>query len=275
MQKTEKSKFRYKKHLGQNFLHDTVKIDRMISAIAPSMDEYIIEIGPGSGNLTKRLAPKVKKITAIEIDKEAAEKLRSLDVDNLKIIESDFLKTDFDDIIPEKSRTRIVGNIPYYITTPIIEKIIQNRNRVSELYMTIQKEVAERIAAGEGSKTYGSLSLFVQFYADAEILFKVGKKSFFPVPDVDSAFIKITFKDNKMKVKDEETFFRLTRGGFQQRRKMLANNIKRVFRMEQAEVEAVMEKAGLDPKARAEDVSILDFAKLSDMVYNIRNDLKK
>ena len=162
----------------------------------------------------------------------------------------------------------ILTRSPYYITTPIIEKVIESRKYIKDMFLTVQKEVAERIAAPEGSKTYGSLSVFVQFHADAEYLFKIGRKAFFPVPKVDSAFIKISFKDNKIKVKDKKTFFKLVRGGFNQRRKTLANNMKRIFGVNNEKAVKVLEKAGLDGKIRAENVSILDFAKISDLLYN-------
>ena len=268
MQKT--GKFKYKKRFGQNFLHDTVKLSKMAAIIAAARVNNIIEIGPGRGALTKFLLEKSLKVTAIEVDKEAVEKLKEEygSNSNLEIINEDFLGFDISSNIQHPT-FNIVGNLPYYITTPIIEKLIQNREHISEAYLTVQKEVAERITAGEGSKTYGSLSVFVQFYSDAEYLFKIGKKAFFPVPKVDSAFIRIKFRKNKVKVKSEELFFRLVRGGFNQRRKTFVNNIKRVFKISHEEALSLVNKAKISPKARAEALSILDFAKLSDLLYNM------
>jgi len=246
--KTRKSRpaFRYKKRYGQNFLHDTVKVQRIISAVSPGKNDIFLEIGPGSGNITKELAPKAGRVVVVEIDGEAIEKLKERNICNLEIINSDFMNFDFGSIKTGLKKTiRVIGNIPYYITVPILEKIIDNRNNVRDAYFTVQKEVAERICAPEGSKTYGSLSVFIQYYADAEIIFKIGRKSFFPVPKVDSAFIRLKFRDGKIKVKSEEMFFRLVRGVFGVRRKTLANGLRKVF--------------------------ILDFAKISDLLYNMKN----
>ncbi|HPI03361.1 MAG TPA: 16S rRNA (adenine(1518)-N(6)/adenine(1519)-N(6))-dimethyltransferase RsmA [Candidatus Goldiibacteriota bacterium] len=267
-------KFRYKKGLGQNFLHDTVKIDRMITAIAPDPSETFLEIGPGSGNLTKKILPLVKKIFAVELDKEAIEKLKTATAGSqwLEIINADILETDVTKFFPKEGKLRVIGNIPYYITTPIIEMVINHKRHIKDIYLTVQKEVAERICAPEGSKTYGSLSVFCQYHADCEYLFTIGRKAFFPVPDVDSAFIRMNFeKKTPFTVKNETEFFKLTRGGFEQRRKMLSNNIKRVFGFNEEQAKKALRQAGIAENARAEDVSIINFAKLSDVIYNIQN----
>jgi 16S rRNA (adenine1518-N6/adenine1519-N6)-dimethyltransferase len=261
-------KFHYKKGLGQNFLHDTVKIDRMVSHINPQPEETFMEIGPGSGNLTIRLLENVKKIFAVELDTEAIEKLKEKTQgwENLEIVNGDILKTDIKRFY-EGKKLRVIGNIPYYITAPIIEKLIENREYVSQIYLTVQKEVAERIVAKEGSKTYGSLSLFVQYYGAASLIFKIGRKAFFPEPDVDSAFIEIDFsKPPQLGVKDEAMFFRLTRSAFAQRRKMLSNNMKREFDFNSEEVKNLLAQAGIPELSRAEDVSIERFARLSNLI---------
>jgi 16S rRNA (adenine1518-N6/adenine1519-N6)-dimethyltransferase len=273
----ENKKFRYKKGLGQNFLHDTVKIDRMVSHINPLADQTFIEIGPGSGNLTIRLIEKVKKLFAVERDREAMEKLkeRTAGRENLEIINGDFLETDIKRFYSGK-KLRVIGNIPYYITAPIIEKLIENREFIENAYLTVQKEVAERIVAKEGSKTFGSLSLFVQYYAAASLVFKIGRKAFFPEPEVDSAFIEIDFtKPPQLNVKDEKVFFRLTRSGFNQRRKMLSNNIKREFGFEADEIKKLLEASGIPEKARAEDISIEKFAALSNLIQNPISKIQK
>jgi 16S rRNA (adenine1518-N6/adenine1519-N6)-dimethyltransferase len=267
-------KFRYKKYFGQNFLHDTVKIERMIAAVNPQPGDTFLEVGPGSGNLTKKLAPLVYRLTAVEIDIEAIAKLKAATqgISSLEIMHADFMETDIKNFIPAEGKLRIIGNIPYYITTPIIEKAIQNRALIQDLYFTTQREVADRITSEEGSKIYGSLSVFCQFYADCEKLFNIGRKAFFPMPDVDSAFIKMDFsKKEPFNVKSEEVFFKLSRGGFEQRRKMLNNNIKRVFGFTDELARASLREAGLAENARAEDVSILGFAKLADIIYNTLN----
>ena len=272
-----KKKFHYKKHLGQNFLHNTSKIGQMASFVNAGPEDTIIEIGPGAGALTKELIKSAGKVIAVEIDREAIATLKEKlgEPANLEIINADFLKLDLNAINIPGSGIRvpcfkIVGNIPYYITAPIIEKLIENKNLVSRAWLTVQKEVADRMAAHEGSKIYGSLSVFCQFHADVKKALKISKTSFFPIPTVDSAFVEMDFnKKEPVQVKDEKTFTRLYRAGFNQRRKMLSNNIEREFVIDRENAQKVLKTAGISEKARAEDVSILDFAKLADVLYNL------
>ncbi len=264
-------KFRYKKGLGQNFLHDTVKIDRMINVINPGFSDVFLEIGPGSGNLTKKLAPRVKKIFAVELDKEAIEKLKAATeaFDNIEIIKGDILETDIISFVPDNTLIRVAGNIPYYITTPIIEKITACKRRVKDFFLTVQKEVGERMSAASGSKTYGSLSVYCQYHADVKYEFTINRKAFFPVPDVDSAFISMNFlKKEPLNVINEDVFFKLTRGGFEQRRKKLSNNIKRIFNIDDSAVKDIFLKCGVNENARAEDISVECFAKMSNLLFN-------
>jgi 16S rRNA (adenine1518-N6/adenine1519-N6)-dimethyltransferase len=265
-------KFYYKKGLGQNFLHNTSKIGQMASLIDPQKGEAIIEIGPGAGALTQRLLPAAGRVIAVEIDNEAISKLRDKigAPENLQVINADFMELDLASIIPAGSPgIKIVGNIPYYITTPIIEKLINNKKLISRAFLTVQREVGDRMAAREGSKTYGSLSVFCQYHAQVKMLLKIDRSSFFPEPDVDSAFVMMDFeKAPELGVVDEELFFKITRAGFNQRRKMLANNVKRILGLETDEVKAAFAAAGIDEKARAEDVALLAFAKLSGVLYN-------
>lgn len=265
-------KFKYKKYLGQNFLHNTSKIGQMASLIDPQPDDTIIEIGPGAGALTKSLINKVKRLVAVELDSEAIAKLEEKFPcrTGLEIINADILETDLFAVLP-REKAKVVGNIPYYITTPIIEKMIEVRERISKAFFTVQREVAERMAAKEGSKTYGSLSVFCQYYAETKLLLKINRKSFFPVPNVDSAFVMFDFeKAPSLKVKDEKLFFLIVRAGFNQRRKMLINNVKRIVEIPDAAVRDAFKGAGIDEKARAEDVSLLAFAQLSDLIYNLK-----
>ncbi|MGD0566410.1 MAG: 16S rRNA (adenine(1518)-N(6)/adenine(1519)-N(6))-dimethyltransferase RsmA [Candidatus Goldiibacteriota bacterium] len=265
-------KFYYKKGLGQNFLHNTSKLGQMASLIDPQKGEAIIEIGPGAGALTQRLLPSAGKVIAVEIDNEAISKLRGKigSPENLQIINADFMELDLAAIVPDPAaRIKVVGNIPYYITTPIIEKLILNKKMVSKVFLTVQREVGERMAAPEGSKIYGSLSIFCQYHAQVKMLLKIDRSSFFPVPDVDSAFVMMDFeKAPELGVLDEELFFKITRAGFNQRRKMLANNVKRVTGLDAAAVKEGFAAAGIDEKARAEEAPLLAFAKLSNVLYN-------
>ncbi len=274
MRKTEK-RFKYKKRLGQNFLYQKNIILQIISKINPSPEDVMLEIGAGSGYLTQELAGKIKKLYAVEIDKEAfailEEKFKGRD--DIDLINADFMKLDIRKIISNSGfripNLKVIGNIPYYITAPIIEKLIENRDVVGKAYLTVQKEVGDRITAKEKSKIYGSLSIFVQFYSDAKILFRINRGNFFPVPDVDSALIEIDFdKKEKIQVKDEQVFFKIVRAGFSQRRKMFIKNLKREFKINEEEIKAALNHLRIDGKARAEDISILNFAKLSDILYN-------
>jgi 16S rRNA (adenine1518-N6/adenine1519-N6)-dimethyltransferase len=277
MKKQEGNKFRYKKHLGQNFLHNTSKIGQMASMIDAKQDETIIEIGPGAGALTKELIKTAGKVIAVEIDTEAIARLKEKigEPANLEIINADFLELDLkavcSPLTPYPSPLiKAVGNIPYYITAPIIEKLIDNKRLISKAWLTVQKEVGDRMAAPEGSKTYGSLSVFCQFNAGVKKLLKIDRKSFFPIPDVDSAFMELDFSGKKpVEVKDDKFFFRIVHAGFSQRRKMLINNVKRELDITAEAALSAFKQAGIGEKARAEDVSIIDFAKLSDILYNI------
>lgn len=273
-EKIKKEKFHYKKRLGQNFLHQKEKVLQIIEMIAPANDETYIEIGAGTGFLTLELVDKVKKLHAIEIDKEAYNILQTKFVgkENIELINADVMQCDIKTFVGPQAlekKIKVIGNIPYYITTPIIEKLIENKELISKAYLMVQKEVAERITAKEGSKIYGSLSIFCQYYADCKVLLKINKENFVPVPEVDSAFIEIDFeKKEPVKVINEEFFFKVTRGGFTQRRKMLMNNLKRTLEINEVVLKKAFELAGIDIKARAEAVSILSFAKLADLLYN-------
>ena len=275
--KEKKEKFNHKKRLGQNFLHQKDKVLQIIENISPSAGDTYIEIGAGTGFLTGELVDKVRKLHAIEIDREAFDVLKAKfsSKANLDLINADIMQSDLKSVaagLAPGEKIKVIGNIPYYITTPIIEKLIGERDFVSRAYLMVQKEVAERITAKEGSKTYGSLSIFCQYYADCKVLLKIDRGNFVPVPDVDSAFIELNFeKKDPVPVKNEEFFFKITRGAFTQRRKMLMNNLKRVLELDEATLKKAFEGAGIDLKTRAEAVSILGFAKLADLLYNQNN----
>ncbi len=269
---------KYKKFLGQHFLHDTVKIARMLNEINPQKKDVILEIGPGSGMLTKEIIKRTGKVIAVEIDKEAINRLKEKikNVENLKIIHNDFLKINIKDLYEKErqgfeGRFLIVGNIPYYITGPIIEKIIENRKIIDEAYLTVQKEVAKRIVAKEGSKDFGNLSIFVQFYCEPEIIFKIDRKAFYPVPEVDSAFIRLKPDEKKYKVKDKDLFFKIVKIAFSQRRKMLINNLSEGLNISKEEIKDIFTSMKLPLNIRAEQVSLIDFIKISDIIYNILN----
>ncbi len=276
MDKKESSgKFRYKKGLGQNFLHNTSKLGQMASLIDVKAGDTVIEIGPGAGALTQRLLATAGKVIAIEIDREAIAKLKEKlgEPDNLAIINADFLEFNLDAMLKSiNSKVQVVGNIPYYITTPIIEKLIEHKAMISRAFLTVQKEVGERMAAREGSKTYGSLTVYCQYHADVKMLLKIDRKSFFPIPNVDSAFVSMDFtKTPMLDVKDEALFFKISRAGFGQRRKMFMKNLKRELGIGSGELEEAFRTLSIDDKARAETVSIIKFAELTNLLYNKRD----
>ncbi|MEI7640951.1 MAG: 16S rRNA (adenine(1518)-N(6)/adenine(1519)-N(6))-dimethyltransferase RsmA [bacterium] len=271
------SKFQHKKSLGQNFLYQREKVAQVVEAMNPTLEEAFIEIGPGTGYLTEQLLPKVKTLTCIEIDRQAIEILKTkfADKTNIEIIYADFLKYDLKKFCLEagigQQKLKVAGNIPYYITTPIIEKLIEHKHLISKAYLMVQKEVAERIISSEGSKVYGSLSVFCQYHADCKILLNIDRGNFYPVPEVDSAFIELNFeKKEKVETKNEELFFKIVRAGFSQRRKMFINNLKRVFDTTENAVRPAFEKCDIELKARIEDVSIKKLAQLSNIMLDLK-----
>ncbi len=255
-----------KKKLGQNFLFDKNIQAKIISACNLSDRDTVLEIGPGTGAFTVLIAKSVKKIIAVEFDKNLAAKLKEelADCRNLTLIEGDILDFDFKRYFPDsRTRIKIFGNIPYYITTPIFECLLENTDKISEVYLTVQKEFARRIVACEGSKEYGSLSCFVQYYSRPQILFDIKRTSFYPVPKVDSSFIKIVpSRRGNLSRGQEELLFKIIRTAFQQRRKILINSIERIV-SHQLTKEFLSSKE-ISQKSRPENISLdtyLEFAK--------------
>ncbi len=248
-----------KKHLGQNFLFDPSLLGRIIDAAGLSAEDTVIEIGPGPGSLTRLLAEKVKRLIAIELDAELYERLRGdfIAYRNVEIIHGDALRFPFETF----GEFRVVANIPYYITTPIIFRLLDAKEFLKSMTLTIQKEVAERIVARPGGKDYGVLSIMIQYYASPELRFIIPKEAFRPVPKVDSAVVHMKILEHpSVTVKDEKMLFRLVKTAFSQRRKTLSNSLKSFG----ADIKAVMLSAGIDPQRRPETLSIEEFARLSD-----------
>ena len=214
-----------KKNLGQNFLVDNSVIDKIISTVMATKEDLIIEIGPGQGALTKELA-KMSQLIAIEIDKEMAMHLNS--IKGVEIIYDDILNIDFQNVLSKYkyNNAYIVANIPYYITTPIIKKIIESKINFKEITLMVQKELADRFASKPGDSEYNSLTVFLNYYFEIERLFFVGKKSFYPSPKVNSEVIKLKSKENKIEVEDYNYFEKLVKESFLHRRKTLRNNLK-------------------------------------------------
>lgn len=249
----------FKKRLGQNFLRDIKIQQKIIQACHLKDDDTVLEIGPGQGAITRLIAPCVKKLVCVETDRDLIEPLRLLFPNEshgnpVEVIHADFLKWDMSHL---PSGIKIVGNIPYYISTPIIEKIISERARVSEAFLTVQLEFGERLIAKEGGKEYGSLTCFVQYYADIKMHFKIKNASFKPAPRVDSCFISIKLNDGKEKAKDEAFLFKLIQTAFQQRRKNIVNALKGL--VEKEKLERILQELNIDPKARPENLTLLNY----------------
>jgi 16S rRNA (adenine1518-N6/adenine1519-N6)-dimethyltransferase len=252
---------RAKKIFGQHFLFDQGLLARIVDAAHITKDDAVVEIGPGPGIMTELLAKRAKSVLAIEIDSDLYEhlKMKLVGYSNLKLIHMDILKYSFE----MNEQFKVVANIPYYITTPIIFHLIQSRAQISSMVLTIQKEVAERIVAAPGCKDYGVLSLAVQYYADASIQFTIPREAFRPAPKVDSAVIRMTMLEKPpVAVRDEKTLFRVIKAAFSMRRKTLANALRSLV----PDSRKLLIRAEIDPSRRAETLSVREFAKIADLL---------
>ncbi|HCP08311.1 MAG TPA: ribosomal RNA small subunit methyltransferase A [Candidatus Moranbacteria bacterium] len=255
--------------LGQNFLKDETVVKKIIESADLKQDDFVIEIGPGKGILTEELAKKAGKVLAVEIDTKLIDPLKNRfkDQKNIEIINEDVLNINLSEIFSRYAirdmRYKIVANIPYYITSPIIRLFLEQENQPREMILMVQKEVAERIVSKPGKMSI--LAVSVQYYADAEILFGVGKDSFDPAPEVDSAVIKITPAQKFTAANKEETkyFFRIVRAGFSAKRKTLINNLSAGLQIEKNDVEEKIKALGLKPTARAQELSVEDWKDLA------------
>lgn len=262
--------FRAKKKLGQNFLVDGKIIQKIIDEAALSNDETVLEIGAGIGFVTEELAKIAKKVIAIEIDPDAIEELAKLSYSNINIINQDILKIDLSDLTDKP--VRIIANIPYYITSPILVHLLgeidqteyKNRQNIKEIILMVQYEVAKRIVANEKSpsKEYGLLSILINYWAETEFLCKVPAKSFFPAPKVDSALIKLTIRQKPLIELDNPKLFRkIIKAAFNMRRKNIKNSLSKGG-FDQSIVEKALEKSNIDPNRRAETISMNEYKNL-------------
>jgi 16S rRNA (adenine1518-N6/adenine1519-N6)-dimethyltransferase len=264
----KKYNFKFTKSLGQNFLIDDSVPRDIVAGAEVSEDDLVIEIGPGVGTLTAQLLNKAKKVVAIELDDKLIPILENEIGDNPKftLIHNDALKVDFNEIIGDEQSVKLVANLPYYVTTPIIIKLLKENYKFKSLTIMIQKEVAERMNSEPGHKDYGSLSLLVQYYCNTEIIRKVPPQCFMPRPKVDSIVIRLDrLEGTKVKVQNEKLFFEIIRSSFNMRRKTLWNGIKNIG-LSKEKLELAFEKADIDPKRRGETLSIQEFANLSDRI---------
>lgn len=268
--------FRTKKRLGQNFLIDGEVISDIIDYAKIEPEDVVVEIGPGVGFVTEQLIKKAKKVIAIELDEDAVKELKKLDAPNLEIIHQDILKTDISSLCDEK--VKVVANIPYYITSPIIAHLLgeiddlenKNRNKIKKIILMVQQEVAQRMCANENSpsKQYGLLTILSQFWADVKIKRTVGRKSFFPAPKVTSAIVEIDVKtEPKLKLSDYKHYKKTVKSAFAQRRKNLKNCLLNGGFSKDKVVKA-LKTLNLDENIRGEKLSIETFGKLSELLLN-------
>lgn len=272
-----KYKFNFKKSLGQNFIIDVNVLENIIKHANIDKSAGAIEIGPGIGALTEQLAIHADKVVAFEIDQRLLPILDDVleGYSNVEVIHQDILKADVEAMIQtqfeENQPVHIVANLPYYITTPILMKLLHDRLPVDSITVMIQKEVAERMAAQPNSKSYGSLTIAVQYYTDAQVVMTVPKTVFNPQPNVDSSILQLKLREEPpVQVENEEFFFGVVKASFAQRRKTLRNNLTNYFKegFDKAAISELLEKIGIDGTRRGESLDMKEFAIVANAFYN-------
>lgn len=264
-----------KKKFGQNFLVDENVLDNIVNGSDITSEDVVIEIGPGLGNLTEKLLEKARKVIAFEIDKDMCEILenRFQNVSNFILLNEDVLKVDIKEVLSkygvENEKVKLVANLPYYITTPIMFKIFENTNCIDSMTIMVQKEVADRIVAKTKSKDYGVLTINTKFYGEATKLFDVPNNAFIPAPNVTSAVVKIAIWQ-RYSVSNKETLFKLVKASFAQRRKKLINSLENsnAFDVTKTELKSILENNGITENARAEEIEL-------ETYINVANELEE
>lgn len=273
-----KHNFPIKKRLGQNFLINSEVLDKITAAAQVGPKDTIVEIGPGLGALTQSLANKKSRVLAVEIDQGILPILteRMQDYPNVKIINSDILQVNLDELVGKYGETdkpyKVVANLPYYITTPIVMHLLEKKFNIERLVIMVQKEVAERMVAAPGKKDYGAMSVAVQYYTKPSLVTEVPPTSFYPAPGVDSAVVKLeTRKEPAVNLDDEALFFQVVKAAFRQRRKTLLNALNSFFKAQtKEELHALLEKCNIQPSRRGETLSLVEFAQLANSLGQIR-----
>lgn len=268
----QKYHFNFQKKFGQNFLIDTHVLEKIIDAAQITKEDCVVEVGPGIGTMTQYLAENAGHVVAVEIDKALIPILKDTlsAYDNVEVINEDILKVDLQKLVEEKNGGRpvkVVANLPYYITTPIVMGLFESQLPLCSITIMVQKEVAERMQAGPGSKDYGALSLAVQYYASAEVIANVPQNCFIPRPSVGSAVIRLTrYSAPPVNVRDEKLMFAIIRASFNQRRKMLANGLGNAAELPfgKEEVRSALISMGLSENIRGEAMTLAQFAELSN-----------
>ena len=270
----KKYEFCFQKKFGQNFLIDGHVLDKIIAGAGVTKDDMVLEIGPGIGTMTQYLAEAAGKVVAVEIDRNLLPILQETlaDYDNVKVIHADVLSLDLEKLVQEENGGRpikVVANLPYYITTPIIMALFEQHVPLANVTVMVQKEVAARMKSGPGSKDYGALSLAVQYYAEPYIVANVPCNCFMPRPNVDSAVIRLTrYEEPPVQVKDEKMLFKIIRASFNQRRKTLQNGLNNSSELNftKDQIAAAIAEAGFSPSVRGEALTLEQFAKLTDIL---------
>ena len=258
----------FKKKYGQNWLHDKNVLTKIINTINITKDDLVIEIGPGTGNLTKYLTEEAGYVIAYEIDKSLEKALDVIAQPNLEVIFDDFLKRDIiSDIKGEYKNVYVIANLPYYITTPIITKLIETNVPVAKMCLMMQKEVGDRLLAKPGTREYNSLTVYLNYYFNISKVMDVSKHSFIPKPNVDSSVILLEKKDDLLELNNPDLFFKLVRDAFQFKRKNIKNNLKG-YNLDR--IERVLSNHGLDLTVRAEAVSLEMFVEMANALQTNR-----
>lgn len=275
----QKYQFNFQKKFGQNFLIDTRILEEIIEESGVTKDDFVLEIGPGIGTMTQYLCEAAREVVAVEIDTNLipilADTLSAYD--NVTVINDDILKVDINRLAQEKNAgkpIKVVANLPYYITTPIIMGLFESHVPIDSITIMVQKEVADRMQVGPGTKDYGALSLAVQYYAEPKIVVNVPPSCFMPQPKVGSAVIRLTrHATPPVEVQDEKLMFSLIRASFNQRRKTLANGLNNfpAIALSKEEIQACIEELGVPVTVRGEALTLQQFARLSNIIYEHKN----
>lgn len=282
----DKYGFHFQKNLGQNFLVDGNIVNKIVDSAAISSDDLVLEIGAGIGTLTKALSERAKMVIVIEIDKNL---LPILDetlggCENIKIHIGNALKTNFDELVsnltqgefgPGAKPYKIVANLPYYITSPLIMHSLENHFSISEIVIMVQKEVADRITASPGNKDYGAITVSINYYSEPEIVLRVPKKVFIPQPEVESSVVKLAVRQAPpVSVKNEKLFFQVVKASFGQRRKTLANTLAGIVDRKET-IKNILENLEIDSGRRGETLSLKEFAKIANSIDEIKSNARQ
>lgn len=266
-----RSGFSFKKEFGQNFITDKNLLLSIVTGAGVSAEDTVIEIGPGAGTLTLAIAQTAKKVIAYEIDTTLKPVLEQTlaGVENAEVVFKDFLKVDLPELEKEVGEYSVVANLPYYVTTPLITKILEGTHKCKSITVMVQEEVALRLCARENTPDYGAITAIIAMHARAEIIKKVPRTMFYPRPNVDSAVVKMTIEEDRIAVKDKELYKRCVHAGFLSRRKTLVNNLMNAFSLPRESAENVLNACEIDLKARGETLSPQVFARLADEIGKI------